>query len=150
MAVIRYRLYEIDRLVRRTVSLCGPGRIAGIRLSRWRHRLGHHASVATDPLAVAGATLAAAALFNPVRRRVQGWVDRRFDRARYDAQQVVEQFSSRLRAETDLDGLRSDLTGVVEEHSRGPPRCRSGSGRPRRETVGLPPNASRWLREDAT
>ncbi len=67
---------------------------------------------------MAGATLAAAALFNPVRRRVQGWVDRRFDRERYDAQQVVEQFSSRLRAEADLDGLRADLTGVVEETLR--------------------------------
>ena len=69
-------------------------------------------------LVVAGATLAAAALFNPVRHRVQGWVDRRFDRGRYDAQKVVEQFSSRLRAEADLDGLRSDLTGVVEEKLR--------------------------------
>ena len=53
-----------------------------------------------------------------MRRRVKGGVDRRFDRARYDAQQVVEQFSSRLRAETDLDGLRSDLTGVIEETLR--------------------------------
>jgi hypothetical protein len=71
-----------------------------------------------SPLAVAAATLGAAALFNPVRRRVQGWIDHRFDRARYDTQIVVEQFSARLRDEIDLDGLAADLTGVVSDSLR--------------------------------
>jgi hypothetical protein len=112
IAVLRYRLYDIGRLVRRTVSyalvalLLAAVYLAGIAA------LG--AVVGREsPLAVAAATLGAAALFNPVRRRVQRWIDRRFDRARYDAQMVVEQFSARRRGEVDLDGLAADLTGVV-------------------------------------
>jgi hypothetical protein len=117
VAVIRYRLYEIDRIVRRSFTYTTVAVLLALVY------LGNVTALGTiigrdSPLAVAGATLAAAALFNPVRRRVQSWVDRRFDRARYDAQQVVEQFSFRLRAETDLDGLRSDLTGVIEEALR--------------------------------
>jgi hypothetical protein len=117
LAVIRYRLYDIDRIVRRTVSYAALAAFLALVY------LGGVAALGAvlgrqSPLAVAGATLAAAALFNPVRRRVQGWIDRRFDRARYDAQQVVELFSSRLRAEADLEGLRSDLTGVVVETLR--------------------------------
>ena len=117
LAVIRYRLYEIDRIVRRTFSYTAVAALLALVYLGSISALG--AIIGRDnPLAVAGATLAAAALFTPVRRRVQSWVDRRFDRARYDAQQVVEQFSFRLRAETDLDGLRSDLTGVIEETLR--------------------------------
>ena len=67
---------------------------------------------------MAGATLAAAALFSPVRRRVQAWVDRRFDRAHYDSEQVVAGFSARLREQVELDGLTADLEGVVNRTLR--------------------------------
>jgi hypothetical protein len=112
LAVIRYRLYDIDTIVRRTVSYGALAALLALVYLGGVTALG--AIIGRDnPLAVAGATLAAAALFNPVRRRVQRWVDRRFDRARYNAAGVVDDFASRLRHEVDLDGLAADLTGVV-------------------------------------
>jgi hypothetical protein len=112
IAVLRYRLYEIDRLVRRTVSYAVVAALLALVYLGGVAALG--ALVGSEnPLAVAGATLAAAALFNPLRRRVQRWVDRRFDRGRYDAARVVEGFSARLRHEVDLEGLTIDLTAVV-------------------------------------
>jgi hypothetical protein len=112
IAVLRYRLYEIDRLIRRTASYAVVAVLLAVAyvgaVSAIGAVVGRH-----NPLAVAGATLAAAALFSPVRRRVQAWVDHRFDRARYDTEQVVEDFTARLRDEVDLDGLTTDLTGVV-------------------------------------
>ena len=72
----------------------------------------------SNPLVVAGATLTAAALFSPVRRKVQRFVDRRFDRSRYDAVRVVDGFASRLRSEVDLDGLTRDLSNVVGQTLR--------------------------------
>ncbi len=112
VAVTRLGLYEIDRLISRTLAYAIVAVVLAAVYIGGIAALG--AIVGRDnPLAVAGATLAAAALFSPVRRRVQSLVDRRFDRAKYDAQHVVEQFSSRLRAETDLDGLTDGLRGVV-------------------------------------
>jgi hypothetical protein len=70
---------------------------------------------ATGPVAVAVATLVIAALFNPLRKRVQHAVDRRFNRARYDAETIVAAFSARLRQTVDLDTVRGDLASVVDE-----------------------------------
>jgi MFS family permease len=112
VAVLRYRLYEIDRLIRRTVSYAVVAVLLAVAYVAAVSAIGSVVG-RQNPLAVAGATLAAAALFSPMRRRVQAWVDRRFDRARYDTEQVVEGLSARLRDEVDLDGLTTDLTGVV-------------------------------------
>ena len=112
IAIFRYRLYEIDRIVNRTVTY------AVVVVALAAVYLGGVAALGAlvgseNPLAVAAATLAAAALFTPVRRSVQGWVDRRFSRSRYDAQRVVEGFTAKLRDEVDLLGLNSELTRVV-------------------------------------
>ena len=114
IAVLRYRLYDIDRVISRTVAyaiLTGllVGIYAGLVLLATRV-LGVH-----TPVAVAAATLAAAALFSPVRRRVQRAVDRRFNRARYDADQTVAVFAARLKDAADLDAVRNDLAGVVRQ-----------------------------------
>ncbi len=112
VAIFRYRLYDIDRLISRTVSY---GLVAAVLAAVYLSGVAALGAVvgSDNPLAVAGATLAAAALFAPVRRRVQGWVDRRFDRTRYDTTQVVSAFSERLRDEIDLEGLNIDLSTVV-------------------------------------
>ena len=114
IAVLRYRLYDIDRVISRTVAyaiLTGllVGIYAGLVLLATRV-LGVH-----TPVAVAAATLAAAALFSPVRRRVQRAVDRRFNRARYDADQTVAVFAARLKDAADLDAVRDDLASVVHQ-----------------------------------
>jgi hypothetical protein len=115
IAILRYRLYDIDRIISRTVSytlLSGvlvSIYVAGVLLlSRALAPVG-----AGSDLAVAVATLAAAAVFQPARRRIQNAVDRRFNRRRYDAQRTVDVFSSRLRNEFDLDALGSELVDVV-------------------------------------
>ena len=113
VAVLRYRLYDIDRIISRTVAyaiVTGVliGIYAGLVLLATQV-LGIHSAVA-----VAAATLAAAALFNPVRRRVQHRVDRRFNRARYDADETVAAFAARLKDAVDLDTVRTDLTTVVQ------------------------------------
>jgi len=114
IAVLKYRLYAIDKIISRTVSYAlVTGLVVGVylgcvalltRISPFRGSLG-----------VAAAVLAAAALFNPLRRRVQAAVDRRFDRARYNAERVVAQFSVQLREQVDLDVLGADLLGVVHQ-----------------------------------
>jgi peptidoglycan/LPS O-acetylase OafA/YrhL len=112
VAILKYRLYDIDRLISRTLAYAIVtgllvGAYAGLVLIATRVLSVH------TPVAVAAATLAAAALFNPLRRRVQRVVDRRFNRVRYDADQTVAAFAARLRGAVDLDAVRSDLLTVV-------------------------------------
>ena len=112
VAILKYRLYDIDRLISRTLSYAIVtgllvGLYAGLVL------LATEVLSVTSPVAVAAATLAAAALFTPLRRRVQRAVDRRFNRVRYDADQIVAAFAARLRGSVDLDAVRSDLLTAV-------------------------------------
>jgi hypothetical protein len=113
-AVLRYRLYDLDRIISRTLAyglltvLLGGG-YAGLVLGL-SQLLGQNRS-----LVVAGATLAVAGAFQPARRRIQQAVDRRFNRRRYDAAKTIEAFSARLRDEVDLDALTVELLGVVEQ-----------------------------------
>jgi hypothetical protein len=112
VAITRYRLFEIDRIVSRTVTYAFVAMVLTAVYFAGAAALGAVIGEANS-LVVAGATLAAAALFNPVRRRVQAWVDRRFDRAGYDASVVAATFSARLRDDINLEGLSTDLTAVV-------------------------------------
>jgi hypothetical protein len=113
-AILRYRLYDLDRIISRTVAyglltlLLGGG-YATIVLGLGQ-LLGRDSS-----LVVAGATLAAAAGFQPLRRRVQDLVDRRFNRRRHDAAQTIAAFSARLRDQVDLDTLTGELLAVVDQ-----------------------------------
>jgi hypothetical protein len=114
VGILKYRLYDIDRIISRTLAyaiVTGVlvGVYAGLVLLATQV-LGFHSSVA-----VAVCTLAAAALFNPLRRRVQRAVDRRFNRARYDADQTVAAFAARLKDAVDLDAVRDDLGNVVRQ-----------------------------------
>jgi hypothetical protein len=114
VAVLKYRLYELNRIISRVVSYTVitallAGLFAGLIL------LATHVLPVKGSVAVAVATLVIAALFNPLRRRVQRAVDRRFNRARYDAEAIVAAFTARLRQTIDLDTLQGDLTGVVDE-----------------------------------
>jgi hypothetical protein len=129
VAILKYRLYDIDRIISRTLAyglltvLLG-GAYAGVVLGLGQF-LGRDSS-----LVVAAATLAVAAVFQPARRRVQELVDRRFNRRRYDAAQTIAAFSARLREEVDLDTLTGELLTVVEETMQ-------------------PTKASLWLRQPA-
>jgi hypothetical protein len=114
VAVLRYRLFDIDRIISRTLAYAIVtgllvGLYAGLVLLATQV-FGLHSTVA-----VAAATLAAAALFNPLRRRVQRTVDRRFNRTRYDAEQTVAAFAARLKDEVDLVAVRDDLAGVIQQ-----------------------------------
>ena len=113
IAVLKYRLYDIDRVISRTlayaiITALLAGVYAGLVL------LATAVFEVRTPVAVAAATLAAAALFAPVRRRVQHRVDRRFNRARYDAEATVAAFAARLKDAVDLDAVRGDLASVVQ------------------------------------
>ncbi|MDP9494696.1 MAG: hypothetical protein M3P87_05585 [Actinomycetota bacterium] len=114
IAVLRYRLYEVDRIISRTVSYT---LVVALLLGIFFGSVALLTSfLPTDSsLAVAGSTLAVAALFNPARRRIQDWVDRRFNRSRYQSQQVVDRFTVQLRDQTNFDQLTSGLTNVVQE-----------------------------------
>jgi hypothetical protein len=129
-AILRYRLYDLDRIISRTLAyglltlLLGGG-YAAVVLGLGQ-LLGRQSS-----LVVAGATLAVAAAFRPARRRVQHAVDRRFDRRRYDAAQTIAAFSARLRQQVDLDTLTVELLSVVDQTMQ-------------------PTQASLWLRPPST
>jgi hypothetical protein len=115
VAVFKYRLFEIDRIVSRTLSygLLTGGLIALYLLVVAFLRPLLEPVTGSSTLAVAGSTLAVAAAFNPARRRLQASVDRRFDRARYDAGRAVEAFAARLRDQVDLDEIASGLRDTV-------------------------------------
>jgi hypothetical protein len=130
VAILRHRLYDIDLLINRTLVYGATS--AAIAATFWVGILALQALLGPltsgSELAVAASTLVSFALFQPVRRRVQDAVDRRFDRSRYDAARTLDVFADRLRDEVDLDTLRADLIGAV------------------RQTMS-PAHASVWLRE---
>jgi hypothetical protein len=113
-AILRYRLYDLDRIISRTLAyglltlLLGGGyALVVLGLGQLLGR--------ESPLVVAAATLAVAAVFQPARRRVQAAVDRRFNRRRHDATRIIEGFGARLRDQVDLDTLTADLLAVVDQ-----------------------------------
>jgi len=113
VAILKYRLYDIDRIISRTLAYAiVTGLLVGVYAGLVLLATG--VLRVHTPVAVAAATLAAAALFSPVRRRVQRLVDRRFNRARYDADRTVAAFAARLQDAVDLDTVRDDLDGVVQ------------------------------------
>jgi hypothetical protein len=134
IAILRYRLYDIDLIINRTlvygsltVMLVGVY-FGGIVLLQ---RVFVIITGEKSTLAVVASTLVIAALFTPLRQRIQGFIDRRFYRSKYDARKTLEAFSAWLKDETDLDALNNDLLGVV------------------RETM-QPAHVALWLRPDTT
>jgi hypothetical protein len=129
VAVLRYRLWDLDRLISRTVTYA---LVTGLLVLPYLLILPAATRLAgSGSLAVAAATLAAAAMFQPLRRRVQDLVDRRFNRRRYDAARTVEAFAARVREQVDLDALSAELLAVIDQ------------------TV-APTRASLWLRPSAS
>jgi hypothetical protein len=114
VAVLKYRLYELDRIISRVVSYTLiTALLAGVYIGLIL--LATRVLPIRGSVAVAAVTLVIAALFNPLRRRVQHLVDRRFNRSRYDAEAVVAAFASRLRHTVDLDAVHRDLVGVTQD-----------------------------------
>jgi hypothetical protein len=133
MAILKYRLYDIDRIINRTLVYALLTALLGGIYAAAVLVLGQlFGGIAGEPptWAIAGTTLAVAALFQPARRRIQQGVDRRFNRHRYDAARTIEAFSARLRQEVDLDTLSAELLAVVDETMQ-------------------PTTASLWLRPSA-
>ncbi len=113
IAVLKYRLYDIDRIISRTLAYAiVTGLLVGVYAGLVL--LATEVLRLKSPVAVAGSTLVAAALFSPLRSRVQRAVDRRFDRARYDADQMVAAFAARLKGAVDLDAVQTDLATAVQ------------------------------------
>jgi hypothetical protein len=115
IAVFRYRLFEVDRFISRTVSYAlVVGFLAAVFVAgvTW---IPNALGLGDSPLLVAASTLAVAAIFNPLRRRTQVWVDRRFNRSHYDAERVMDSFAGSLQTRVDPDGVMDDLMGVVSE-----------------------------------
>lgn len=113
IGILKFRLYDIDRVISRTlayaiVTSLLVGLYAGLVL------LATQVLTLSSPVAVAASTLVAAALFNPLRRRTQQVVDRRFNRARYDADQTIAAFAARLKDTVDLNSVQNDLATVVD------------------------------------
>lgn len=114
IAITRYRLYEMDRILSRTVAYTV---VVALLAAVYFGAIAVLTAVlpSDSPLVVAASTLVAAALFNPLRRRVQDWVDRRFNRSRYDTEKVMEEFTVSLRDEVDGDEMVRGWLGVVSQ-----------------------------------
>ncbi len=112
VGILKYRLYEIDRIISRTLSYAlVTGVVVGVYVGLVT--LSTKGIGFSSPVGVAVSTLVAAALFNPLRKRLQRGVDRRFNRTRYDAERTVSSFAARLRESVDPDAVGDDLLGVV-------------------------------------
>jgi hypothetical protein len=112
-AILRYRLYDLDRIISRTLAYGLLTLLLGLGYAAVVLGLGRLLPQGSSPV-VAGATLAVAAVFQPARRRIQQAVDRRFNRRRYDAARTIQAFSARLRQQVDLEALTGELLAVVE------------------------------------
>lgn len=112
IGVLKYRLYDIDRVISRTVSY---GAITAVLVGVYVGlvTVATHVLAFATPIGVAASTLAAAALFHPLRRRAQDLVDRRFNRSRYDAERAVSAFAARLRDTVELEAVKADLLATV-------------------------------------
>jgi hypothetical protein len=137
LAVLRYRLYDIDRLINRTLVYGLLTAVLGLCYVAGGLVLALVIGAGSDPPSwlVAGATLAAAAIFRPARRNIQAAVDRRFNRRKYNAAQTIQAFSTRLREQIDLDTLSTELLAVTDQTME-PTRVSLWLRPPRHEPLG--------------